>query len=64
MSTILESRKETDSVRSWRLESLIAVGYPHDDALALSERTDVDLHLAAWLLEHGCPIETALRILL
>ena len=64
MSTILESGKQTDPVRSWRFESLIAAGYPHDEARALSERSDVDLHLAARLLERGCPIETALRILL
>ena len=63
MSTILESRAESDPVRSWRLERLIAAGYPRDAALALSERSDVDLHVAAQLLERGCPVDTALRIL-
>jgi len=64
MSTIVESRTDTDPVRSWRLERLIAAGYPYQTALALSERREVDLHLAARLLERGCPTATALRILL
>jgi hypothetical protein len=64
MSTTLELPKVTDTVRRWRLETLIAAGYPRHDALALSERTDVDLHRAVQLLECGCPVETALRILL
>jgi len=64
VSTTLEPRTESDPVRSWRLERLIAVGFPRDTALALSERSDVDLHVAARLLERGCPVDTALRILL
>ena len=64
MSTVVETRRETDLVRSWRLERLVAAGYPPRDALALSECADVELHLAVRLLERGCPVETALRILL
>ncbi len=55
---------ETDSVRRWRLEALVRAGYRPWDALVLSGRADVDLHLAVRLLEQGCPRETALRILL
>jgi hypothetical protein len=63
MSTVLTSPQVIDSVRVWRLERLVAAGYPRHDALELSARTDVDLHLAVRLLERGCPVETALRIL-
>ena len=63
VSTITEPRTESDPVRSWRLKRLIAAGYPYQAALALSEQNDVDLHVAARLLERGCATETALRIL-
>jgi hypothetical protein len=55
--------KSTDAVQGWRLECLIAAGYSRPAALELSERCDVDLHLAARLLEGGCSVDTALRIL-
>jgi hypothetical protein len=55
---------EVEEVRTWRLERLEAAGYPSEDARVLSERHDIDLHLALRLLERGCPVETALRILL
>ncbi len=50
-------------VRHWRVEALIRAGYPPWDALVLSLRPDVDLHVAVALLERGCPPETAMRIL-
>ena len=34
------------------------------DALVLSARPDVDVHHAARLLALGCPLQTALRILI
>jgi len=55
---------QADAVRRWRLEQLEAAGYPPRDAHVLSERTDVDLHVAAGLLRQGCRVDTALRILL
>ncbi|HZO97974.1 MAG TPA: hypothetical protein VFB42_11425 [Gaiellaceae bacterium] len=64
MSTTLQEPTLPDLVLCWRLERLIAAGYPRHSALALSEQKDVDLHLAVRLLETGCPVETALRILL
>jgi hypothetical protein len=66
MSTIAPNRRSSPVAvtRSWRLEQLIAAGYPFRDARAVSVRTDVDLHLAVRLLRQGCPLETALRILL
>jgi hypothetical protein len=62
-ATLAEKVTETDPVRRWRLEELERAGYPAPDALVLSGRADVDLHLAVKLLEDGCPVATALRIL-
>ncbi len=53
-----------DPVRSWRLQELARAGYKPWDALLLSLRPDVDLHMAVGLLKKGCPVETAMRILL
>jgi hypothetical protein len=53
-----------DSVRESRLDWPVAAGYPARPALALGERADVDLDAAAALLRRGCPVGTALRILL
>jgi len=53
-----------EPVRRWRLEQLEVAGYPAYDAQVLSERPDVDLHVAVGLLRAGCPVETALRIML
>ena len=53
-----------DAVRRWRSEQLTRAGYPPLDALVLSGRDDVDLHLAVSLLRKGCRIEMALQILL
>ncbi len=51
-------------VIGWRLQQLLAAGYPPDEALALAASAEVDLHLASDLIRRGCPPETALRILL
>lgn len=53
-----------DPVTDWRLEQLVEAGYERPDAVRLSKRADVDLHVAIGLLRDGCPVETALRILL
>ena len=53
-----------DPVRRWRLDELIEAGYPPTDALVLSRREDVDLHVATSLLRNGCTVRTALRILI
>jgi hypothetical protein len=34
------------------------------DALVLSGRSDIDLHRARELLQHGCLLQTALQILI
>ena len=55
---------EIERVERWRAEALERVGYDADSAALLAARTDVDLHRAITLVEHGCSPEVALRILL
>jgi hypothetical protein len=55
---------EEERVIAWRIESLLRVGYDHVAAILLAEQPHVDLHLAQDLAAAGCPVETALRILL
>jgi hypothetical protein len=55
---------EAQQVFCWRLDVLERAGYPADEAGLLATCTHVDLHLATYLRERGCPPETALRILL
>lgn len=66
MSAVVSSQASVsaDPVLRWRLDQLVAAGYPPNDARVLSERGDVDLHEAVRLLEAGCPVAVALRILL
>jgi hypothetical protein len=52
------------TVEAWRTEVLQHAGYPTELAQTLAHCTNVDLHQAVHLLEHGCPPLTALRILL
>jgi hypothetical protein len=54
---------ELDRVERWRTAELMRVGFAGDDAVALAARTDVDLHDAIELVQHGCPPELAVRIL-
>lgn len=56
--------KAVDPVRKWRFDELLRAGYPRREATLLSGVREVDLHEAVRLLEDGCPVETALRILL
>jgi hypothetical protein len=53
-----------DQVHRWRLDELMRAGYQLPDALVLSRRFDIDLHVAVDLRERGCPPGTAIRILL
>lgn len=55
---------QEERVIAWRIESLLRVGYDDYAAIDLAESRHVDLHLACRLLDSGCPVETALRILL
>jgi hypothetical protein len=63
----IDVRNELDEdlrVVLWRTATLCRAGYDDDSALELALTDDVDLHLAARLVANGCPVETALRILL
>jgi hypothetical protein len=53
-----------ESLICWRFEELMESGYELGDALRLAVATHVDVHRAADLLRRGCPVETAMRILL
>lgn len=55
---------ELGRVVEWRMRELRRAGYEERDARRLAERVDVDLHRAIDLIRSGCPVETAVRILL
>jgi hypothetical protein len=54
---------ELERVERWRTAELMRVGFAGDDAVALAARMDVDLHEAIELVQRGCPVELAVRIL-
>jgi hypothetical protein len=60
----IQVETEVERIERWRAEELERGGYEPVHAAELAARNDVDLHLAVDLLERGCPVETALRILL
>jgi hypothetical protein len=64
MSTTDVDRSELERVERWRAAELERAGYPAEAAARLAARHDVDLHRAVELVENGCPIELALKILL
>lgn len=55
---------QAQEILSWRFDALTRAGYDASDALVLATRVEIDLHVASDLLRHGCPVSTALRILL
>jgi hypothetical protein len=61
---LLDGHTEESRVASWRFEALRRAGYDESAARELATRTDLDLHAAVDLVQAGCPIPTALRILL
>jgi hypothetical protein len=58
-----EVADEPVRVTAWRAHLLTHAGYPPEEAFLLAERQDVDVHVALDLLEQGCDLDTALRIL-
>ena len=50
-------------VTRWRIEQLLDAGYDDEAALVLALDSEVDLRTAVSLLQRGCPVDTALRIL-
>ncbi len=61
---VLEKVTESDPVRRWRFEELVRAGYEPAEALALSGRLEIDLHVAIGLVRRGCNPRTAVRILI
>jgi hypothetical protein len=55
---------EAEAILRWRFDELVRAGYDIGSALLLASHVEVDLHGATKLVRHGCPSETALRILL
>ena len=55
---------EPDRIYAWRLDSLKRAGFHDDTAFSLATGAHVDLHLALELVDRGCSVETAARILL
>ena len=55
---------ELERIERWRTGELLRAGYDHDAASELAGRLDVDLHTAIDLVQHGCPQDLALKILL
>jgi hypothetical protein len=55
---------QAQQILSWRFDALTRAGYDASDALVLATRVEIDLHVATNLLTRGCPVGTALRILL
>jgi hypothetical protein len=55
---------EERCIELWRFAQLLRAGYGRRQASLIAGRRDVDLHLAVDLLQNGCPVETALKILL
>jgi hypothetical protein len=46
------------------MEQLSNAGYSWACAMVIAANRDVDLHRAVALVRQGCPVETAVRILL
>lgn len=55
---------QAEGVLRWRFDELTRAGYEAEAALLVASHVDVDLHLAVDIVRSGCPVETALRILL
>lgn len=60
----LENDREAVALYQWRLKELERAGYDADSASLIAAEFQVDLHRACRLLERGCPVDTARRILL
>jgi len=59
----MQRPSEDERVRAWRRTRLTALGVPEDVALVLAEDLSFSHHELERLLDQGCPLGTALRIL-
>lgn len=60
----LDEDREAIKMYEWRCEELQEAGYDEEAASLVAAQSDIDLHEACDLMKRGCPVETALRILL
>jgi hypothetical protein len=54
---------EEEVVFRWRFDQLERAGYAADAAFEMAGRSDIDLHGALDLVQRGCPVDLAFRIL-
>lgn len=64
VEAILVDETEDERVIRWRLDQLARAGYGWACAMVIAANREVDLHQAVKLVRQGCPVETAVRILL
>jgi hypothetical protein len=55
---------EVDWTQLWRIDQFLALGFDVVRASLMADDTQIDLAQARKLVALGCPLETALRILL
>lgn len=60
-----EDLEESEAVEvlRWRFDVLLRAGFDFEQAAVVAAHVDTDLHDAVALVERGCPVETAIRIL-
>lgn len=58
------SQSEQLSTFGWRLDQFTRLGFDSADATLMADAAQVDLAQARRLITLGCPVETAVRILL
>jgi hypothetical protein len=56
--------KSRDTIREWRVEMLVELGFTPEDAAYLAAVRDLDWHEAERLVRLGCPSELVLEILM
>lgn len=61
---VLADETEDERVIRWRLQQLAKAGYSWACAMVIAANRDIDLHRAVRLVQAGCPIDTAMQILL
>jgi hypothetical protein len=64
LTTATAGEVDAESIFQWRRELLERAGFDSRSSLALALTPTVDVHSAITLLEKGCPVALAVRILL
>jgi hypothetical protein len=64
VEAVLVDETEDERVIRWRMEQLANAGYSWACSMVIAANRDIDLHQAVELVRRGCPVDTAVRILL